>query len=49
MFFSDKIKVEPVNRTEFPLYTISCVGDRYIILGGGGGGAKTGVKNKFVS
>lgn len=51
-FFSEmapELKLEFVGRTDFPPYAITCVGDRYVIVGGGGGTAKTGIKNKFVS
>ncbi|KAF2367536.1 WD40-repeat-containing domain [Trinorchestia longiramus] len=41
-------KLELVNKTDTPPYALTCVGDRYVIVGGGGGSAKTGVKNKFM-
>ncbi|XP_018018013.1 prolactin regulatory element-binding protein isoform X1 [Hyalella azteca] len=40
--------LELVSKTECPPYALTCVGDRYVIVGGGGGFAKTGIKNKFV-
>lgn len=36
-------------RVNFPLYTIQMVSDRHVLVGGGGGSAKTGVLNGFVS
>lgn len=34
--------------TDFPLYAISLVGDRHVLVAGGGGSAKTGVANSIV-
>ena len=31
--------------TDFPLYALSVVGDRHVLVAGGGGSAKTGVVN----
>ena len=36
-------------RVGFPLYGITVLSPRHILVGGGGGAAKTGVKNGFVS
>ena len=36
-------------RVEFPLYCVACVSPRHLLVAGGGGAAKTGVKNGFVS
>ena len=36
-------------RVNFPLYNVNLVSPRHIMLGGGGGAAKTGVQNGFVS
>ena len=36
-------------RVNFPLYTIQMLTSRHILVGGGGGSAKTGVPNGFVS
>uniref|UniRef100_A0A2P2I0B2 Prolactin regulatory element-binding protein-like n=1 Tax=Hirondellea gigas TaxID=1518452 RepID=A0A2P2I0B2_9CRUS len=40
-------KPDLVSKTEFPPYALACVADRYVIVAGGGGSAKTGIKNKF--
>lgn len=42
-------KCEVVATPNFPAYAISAVSGRYVIVGGGGGAARTGIKNKFVS
>ena len=39
---------ELLTRVDFPLYTVNVFSPRHIIVGGGGGAAKTGVKNGFV-
>lgn len=44
---ASQVKAEFVSKTEFPPYALACVGDRYVIVGGGGGAAKTGIKNQF--
>lgn len=36
-------------RVNFPLYTVQMLTNRHILVGGGGGSAKTGVANGFVS
>lgn len=36
-------------RVNFPLYTVQMLTGRHILVGGGGGTAKTGVANGFVS
>lgn len=36
-------------RVEFPLYGITVLSPKHLLVGGGGGAAKTGVKNGFVS
>ena len=36
-------------RVNFPLYNATLVSPRHVLLGGGGGAAKTGVHNGFVS
>ena len=36
-------------QVKFPLYNAMLVSSRHIMLGGGGGAAKTGVHNGFVS
>ncbi len=33
----------------YPPYCIKWIGGKHFLVGGGGGGAKTGVPNKFVS
>jgi len=38
---------ELLKRVEFPLYSVSVLGSRHLIVGGGGGAANTGVKNGF--
>jgi len=38
---------ELLARVEFPLYSVSVLSPRHLIVGGGGGAAKTGVKNGF--
>ncbi|KAL7635742.1 UNVERIFIED_CONTAM: hypothetical protein RMT77_013559 [Armadillidium vulgare] len=40
-------KCEVVATPNFPAYAISAVSGRYVIVGGGGGAARTGIKNKF--
>lgn len=40
---------EVLCKVDFPLYSVQMVSPRHILLGGGGGAAKTGVKNGFVS
>lgn len=39
---------ELLTRVNFPLYNVGVLSPRHIIVGGGGGAAKTGVKNGFV-
>lgn len=34
---------------KFPVYAIDFVGDRIVLLAGGGGSSRTGVKNRIVS
>ena len=36
-------------KVNYPLYSIRMLTDRHFIVAGGGGAAKTGVKNGFVS
>lgn len=36
-------------KVNYPLYAIRMLTDRHFIVAGGGGAAKTGVKNGFVS
>lgn len=36
-------------RVNFPLYTIQMLTNRHVLVAGGGGSAKTGVANGFVS
>ncbi len=36
-------------RVDFPAYVAAVVSPRHILIAGGGGAAKTGVKNGFVS
>ena len=40
---------ETVASLNFPSYAIVGVCGRHILVGGGGGSAKTGIKNQFVS
>ena len=40
---------EIVASPDFPAYSICAVSGKYLVVGGGGGAAKTGIKNKFVS
>lgn len=35
-------------RVNFPLYTLQMLTSRHVLVGGGGGSAKTGVANGFV-
>jgi len=35
--------------TDFPLYTLRLIGDRHLLVAGGGGAAKTGIANAIVS
>ena len=36
-------------KAEFPLYCLSMVGDRHLLVAGGGGSAKSGITNAIVS
>ena len=36
-------------RVNFPLYNVAMISPRHLVVGGGGGAAKTGVTNGFVS
>lgn len=36
-------------RVNFPLYTVEMISSRFCLVAGGGGSAKTGVANGFVS
>jgi len=36
-------------KVSYPLYAVRMLTDRHFIVAGGGGAAKTGVKNGFVS
>lgn len=38
-----------LSETNFPIYSIRRLGERYFVVSGGGGHAKTGVPNAFVS
>lgn len=38
-----------VARVNFPLYCVEMLSSRHVLVAGGGGSAKTGVKNGFVS
>ena len=38
-----------VATTDFPLYCIRLIGDRHILVAGGGGASKTGIPNAIVS
>ena len=42
-------KCETVASLTYPSYTVTAVGGRHVVVGGGGGSAKTGIKNQFVS
>ncbi len=46
---SSESQAELLCRVDFPAYCVSAITDRHILVGGGGGAAKTGVKNGFVS
>ena len=46
---ADSDMPELLCRVNFPLYNVILVSPRHIMLGGGGGAAKTGVHNGFVS
>ncbi len=43
------MKAETIANSNFPLYSVRMVGDRHFLITGGGGQAKTGVLNAFVS
>lgn len=34
---------------KFPVYAVSWIDDEHVILAGGGGGSRTGVRNRLVS
>lgn len=34
---------------QFPVYAVAWTGDNTVLLAGGGGSSRTGVKNRFVS
>jgi hypothetical protein len=38
-----------IARVNFPLYSVKMLTSRHILVGGGGGSAKTGINNGFVS
>ena len=40
---------EIVARPNFPAYAVSAISGKYLVVAGGGGSAKTGIQNKFVS
>lgn len=46
---AEESKGDLAGKVNFPLYTIKMLTDRHFIVGGGGGAAKTGVYNGFVS
>ena len=46
---AEKSKGDLAGKVNFPLYTIKMLTNRHFIVGGGGGAAKTGVYNGFVS
>ena len=41
--------IHNIDETSFPLYGIAAVNETLLVCGGGGGAAKTGVKNAIVS
>lgn len=41
-------KYETVASLNYPSYAVTAVGGRHVVVGGGGGSAKTGIKNQFV-
>ena len=43
------IKSDSVAKIGFPSYAICSLSGRHVVIGGGGGSAKTGIPNKFVS
>ena len=47
MMVSDHDLPELLCRVNFPLYNVTLVSPRHVLLGGGGGAAKTGVHNGF--
>lgn len=42
---SSKKRNQLLARVNFPLYTVHCLTERHILVAGGGGGAKTGIRN----
>lgn len=44
-----KVNGVVLTKVNFPLYTIQMVTSHHVLVGGGGGSAKTGVLNGFVS
>lgn len=44
---SSQKKCETVASLNYPSYAVTAVGGRHVVVGGGGGSAKTGIKNQF--
>ena len=42
-------KAETIANSDFPLYSVRMVGNKHFLVAGGGGQAKTGISNAFVS
>lgn len=47
--FSKKPNEGLLARVNFPLFTVQMLTSRHVLVAGGGGSAKTGVANGFVS
>lgn len=43
--FSSPKPIDVLSEASYPLYAVKAIGSRHVLVGGGGGAAKTGVGN----